>query len=171
MGYKLIFVWEPLYWGKNLLNANAGMFAISSIHVTPEWAYQLVTNNKEMDIPFKATIGHEIAHKTGEMFFLTFPWRVRFNSWAREVHADFGGAQLMLNGKRNTMLNAMKFKMKFKDKNYEDSTHPSWKRRMYYVKNYDFTPELIRKIAEDTGYRGERFIEKTCNFYEDIILS
>lgn len=70
--------------------------------------------------------------------------------------------------------NAIDYKLKYK-RDYqkgdiEDFIHPSWARRKYYVKHFDFDTKLIQQIAKDVGCKNHKLINKVCKFYKPIQL-
>lgn len=151
----------------NRLGANAGFFKKSAIVVTPEWIYQLVTNSGKARIALLGTLGHEISHKMGNIKGLR-----KFELWTNEVHCDFKGASLTLNGERRLLLESMHNKIQIgrKDIDDKDCTHPSWRQRIEYASQYDYNEELIRKIAKDTKCSNEKRIQKVINQFDPIIL-
>ena len=173
-GYKLEF-----RKGRNLtinkLNANAGYFKNSSIVVTPEWAYQLIINNSNLNDIFLITLGHELTHKDNEICILKYGIKyIKMIAYTNEIHADFGAAQKMFNCNRKVLIKAIDYKLNYKkeynQKDKSDFTHPSWARRLYYAENYNFNEDLIKKIAEDVGYKNEKLIKEISEFYDEIIL-
>lgn len=149
------------------LGANAGFFKESAIIVTPEWVYQLVTNSDKARIALLGTLGHEISHKMGNIKGCR-----KFELWTNEVHCDFKGASLTLNGERRLLLESIHNKIQIGRKNIDDKdcTHPSWRQRIEYASQYDYNEELIRKIAKDTKCSNEKRIQKVINQFDPIIL-
>lgn len=169
-GHKLAFKKSSTL--KNYkIGASAGPFKKSAIVVTPEWASRLVLiNTGEVHNAFKITIGHELTHKDGDIFVLKHGIRcVKFLAHVNEVHADFGAAQKMNLG-RNILIKSMEYKKSFADNDKSDCSHPSWERRKFYAKNFDFTKKLIQQIAKDTGCKNKKAVREACAHYNDIRL-
>ena len=159
------------------LNANAGWKKCRTIIVTPEWAAQLVLNDSfEVRNAFAITIGHELTHKKKEPFVIQCTRkRTQFFAYVREVHADFGAAQMMCNSSRDALLCSMHFKKKFKEdtvglKDKDRFTHPSWKSRIFYVSEFNFGEALVRQIANDLKYRNKKTIAYMANYFDQIEL-
>ncbi len=167
-GRQVRFSW--LYNHKDYLNANA--FFGKYILLNSEWAFRFtLLNDSKLDNAFDITIGHEMTHKEKELCPIRLNSKKRkFVRWINEVHADFGGAQKMADGSREKLLAAIKYKSDLHTNSTDNEAHPSWKRRKCYVENYDFEPQLVRKIASDIGYNNQVFIEEVCNFYPNIKL-
>ena len=181
-GIHIIFSY--LYSQSNHPNANA--FLGKSMLLNPEYAVSLILyyndncNNDKFRKAFEQTIGHELTHKERyqEKYKQLTPFRLplkkmKFTAWVNEAHADFGGAQKMANSSRQTLLEVMEYKKAQHPDSKDICHHPSWERRMYYVKKFDFTNELIEQIAKDVGYKNQKFIDKVkaYAYYADIILS
>lgn len=167
-------------------NVNAYPLFRKYIILNPEYATKFVLydgDNKKKSKLSKAlllTIGHELTHieKHQEKYKQLTPFRLplkkmKFTAWVNEAHADFGGAQKMANSSRQTLLEVMEYKKAQHPDSKDICHHPSWERRMYYVKKFDFTNELIEQIAKDVGYKNQKFIDKVkaYAYYADIILS
>lgn len=163
-----------VFQNPNLLNANGLIKNV--ILVSPEWAYQLVTNNTlETETAFLTTIGHELTHQDQELFslrFLRYGVRaIEFLAKVNEVRCDFGGGQKMLDANREKLLQTIMFKKNLTKKDKGNFFHPTWSRRFEYVKDYNFNEVLIRRIAKDMNYNNEKIIKKVCDYYKDITLS
>lgn len=91
-----------------------------------------------------------------------------------EVYADFNGILLMLDRDRERALNAINRKADFLNpENLNSSlkpTHPSWDRRIFYVKNFDFNSTLIRWLAADTGCKNKELIQKAIQTHPELTL-
>lgn len=95
----------------------------------------------------------------------------KFVYWVNEVHADFGGIVKAFDGKLNPALRAMEYKRKSKIQEDRDTfTHPSWERRMYFVREFNFDEKLIREIASIVGCKNEQLIQMVSNHFEGIGL-
>lgn len=76
--------------------------------LNPEWSIQLILDNKNAENAFLITLGHEITHKDGD-----FPNKgahyknKKFINWVNEVHADFGGAEKMVNSDRQKLVDSI----------------------------------------------------------------
>lgn len=167
-GIQVRFSW--LYNNKKFLCANA--FYGKYILLNPEWATMLILyNDTKIKNAFNITIGHELTHREKELRGIRFcKDKRKFVRWVNEVHADFGGAQKMADSSREKLLASIKYKSDLHTNSTDNEAHPSWKRRKCYVENYDFEPQLVRKIASDIGYNNQVFIEEVCNFYPNIKL-
>lgn len=155
------------------LNANAGWFKYSTITVTPEWAFKLASDESVKPI-FEITLGHELSHKDRHISCFTHMPNFRFCTWINEIYADFGAAQKMCDSSREDLLSAMNYKMNYKlnrgKQDKETLSHPSWKRRISYVENYNFDEKLIKQIAKDTNCKNQRLIAKAIKTYPTIYL-
>ena len=93
-----------------------------------------------------------------------------FINYVNEVHADFGAAEKMVDSDRHKLILSMKYKLSLKHTDNDLSSHPSWKRRLEYVSDYDFDEILIRRIADDAGCHNETLINEITSYYRPIIL-
>lgn len=172
-GYKLEFK-KKIGMIYTNLSANAGFFKNSNLIASPEWAFQLIVDNKRADLAFKITIGHELAHKEKENICFLHLFNFKFCAWVNEIYADFRSVEKMFNSNKNVLINAINYKLEYKKEycqgDIEDYTHPSWARRKYYVENFNFDSELIYQIARDTFCTNDKLIKKICNYYQEIIL-
>lgn len=153
----------------NLLSANAGIFNNSPIVASPEWGYVLITDNENSDLPFRATIGHELGHKT-----IQLPWRfyfrsVEFSAWVSEVACDFYGMKLM-NLSKEDMINAFNYKINKKRENEvideSNYSHPKLSMRVEYIMYYDFDKRLIKRIFDDSGCKNINLLNDVISYYE-----
>ncbi len=151
---------------------NARILWKKYILLNPEWATRLILyNDDDLKNALNITVGHELTHGEKEVCFFKFcKDKRKFIRWVNEVHADFGAAQKMADSSREKLLASIKYKSDLHTNSIDGDSHPSWKRRKHYVQNYNFEPELIRKIASDIGYNNQVFIEEVCNFYPNIKL-
>ena len=68
-------------------------------------------------------------------------------------------------------MSAMEYKKKSKIREDKDTyTHPSWERRIYFIKKYDFNKNLIKEIADIVGCKNEQLISSVSNHFEEIKL-
>lgn len=147
---RIVFYW---LWdgGGKVPNASATIPGI--IFINAEWAARIVLfpDNEDMHNAFRLTMGHEFTHQENDYFFLEpFTKNEKFVYWVNEVHADFGGIVKAFDGRINPALQAMEYKRKSKIREDRDTfTHPSWERRMYFVRKLDFDEKLIREIAAE----------------------
>lgn len=154
---------------------SGGYFRNSNIGVNSEWAARLVLYNDDPSVTnaFMITIGHEATHKENDYTLLKSLKKVnkKFINWIDEVHADFGAADKVADSSRNKLIASIDYKINDCKNSYKDySSHPSWQRRRYYAENFDFNEQLIRQVAEDTGCKDEKLIQKVCGYYDDINL-
>lgn len=151
---------------------SASVTIFGGIMCSPEWAARLVLFNDEATInAFTMTIGHELTHKGKELNKKCLSKNdKRFKSWVTEVHADFGGAEKMVDCDRHKLVESMRYKLKQKRKDKYHESHPSWALRKCYAEYCDFNEKLIRRIAEDTCCHNEDLIDEAINFYDDILL-
>jgi len=56
------------------------------------------------------------------------------------------------------------------DKTLDTKSHPSLKRRLYYIQNYDFTEALIRDIATYLQYPTNSEISQVVSYFPEIVL-
>lgn len=102
-------------------------------------------------------MGHELAH---EQFSVSEKALKRYNinrvliNWIIEIHADYVGITITGNGDRNHFLQAIEYitqqrELEGKQNDRDTHTHPSYTRRMAYVKAYDFDELLIHAVASD----------------------
>lgn len=143
------------------------------ICASPAWAAQLVLHdNEETRNAFMMTLGHEKSHNDQHRRYL-FP-SLAFIRHVREVYCDFSGAQKMCGRSRKKLVQSFKYKINFKqsvgEKDVDDCFHPSWERRLFYAKNFNFGEDLIKQIAKNVRCRNLRLIYQTIYSYDDIIL-
>lgn len=105
LGYKLLFCLN-----RKDLFANAG-YGKMPIRVSFEWASRLLYegNRTIVENAFLVTLGHELTHKKYDMFPLCYIKNKKFIAWINEVHADFGAAELMLQGDREKLIQSMEY--------------------------------------------------------------
>ena len=170
-GIRLVFSW---IWAIGCKLPNASATIPGLILVNPEWAYQLVMHHDDELVTdaFKMTMGHEITHqKKDYSFFNLISKDERFVYWVNEVHADFGGIVWAFDGNMYKGLRVLEYKCSWNRESDKDSwMHPSWKRRIDFISNYDFDERLIRKIADITGVSNQKLIAQVVGYYEDIVL-
>lgn len=143
----------------------------------------------------KSSVGHELGHKNDYMpkskikrfllncaelldglFFKYVPYvskEFKFYLWIWEVHADFYGCFIALNGSRTNQLMSIDFKISKKSGTIcKDSyTHPSWEKRLKYIKFYNFDRRLILQVARDAGFSlNECLLENIILHYGTIVL-
>lgn len=168
---KIVFSWF-MDGGRKVPNASATIPGI--IVINAEWATRLVLypNDEKMKAAFQLTMGHEFTHQENDYFFLEpFTKEEKFVYWVNEVHADFGGIVKVFEGSVEKGLRAMEYKKRYKNHKDKDSfTHPSWERRMNFIKEYDFNVNLIREIAGIVGCRNEKLIRRVEKHFDEIIL-
>ena len=161
-----------IHENQDYLNANAGM-GIIPIILNAEWAAHIVLKGHKPEVQnaLLCTIGHELTHKDGDLYRTFRKKNNQFIFWVNEVHADYGSAQKMVNSERTRLLSAMEYKLSHKKSDTDGSDHPSWKRRIYYVKNFDtFGDELIDRISVDTQCESEELIAKAKKHFQEIHL-
>ena len=168
---KIIFSW---LWdgGGKVPSASATIPGI--ILINAEWATRIVLfpDDEDMHNAFRLTMGHEFTHQENDYFFLEpFTKNEKFVYWVNEVHADFGGIVKAFDGKINPALQAMEYKRKSKIREDRDTfTHPSWERRMRFVREFDFDAKLIREIAAIVGCKNEQLIDRVSSHFDGIVL-
>lgn len=148
------------------------------IGINTRWIKELSKYpDKELADALFLTLGHEYTHIGSELPQIGTKLNKVDKSFIRqfdEVYADFNGILLMLDGDRERALNAMNRKADFLNpKNLNSSlkpTHPSWDRRIYYVKNFNFNSTLIRRLATDTGCKNKELIQKAIQTHPELTL-
>ena len=167
---KIIFSWL-FDAGSKVLNASATIPGI--VLVNAEWASRLVLNagDKEMETAFELTIGHELTHHENDYFFLDpFTKDEKFIYWINEIHADFGGIQKMFAGDVSQGEIAMRYKQRNRTTKDKDTyTHPSWEKRISFIKEHNFDEKLIRVVAQMTGCENEHLIDRVCRHFERML--
>lgn len=167
---KIVFSWL-FDFGSNTLNACALLPGI--IIFNSEWAAHLVLSHDEQTLnAFKATIGHELAHKDNDFVFWEF-WTKdkQFVNWINEVHADFSGAEKSFDLSRENQICALQYKLMHKGNKDKDTYgHPSWKRRLEYLAKYNFDEHLIELIAADTGCKNQKLVNNVKSHFSYIEL-
>ena len=168
---KVIFSWIWDIGGRGL-NASATIPGI--IVVNAEWAARIALYPEDLNMhdAFRLTMGHEFTHQENDYFFLDpFTINEKFVYWVNEVHADFGGIIKAFGGSVEHGMSAMEYKKKSKIREDKDTyTHPSWERRIYFIKKYDFNKNLIKEIADIVGCKNEQLISSVSNHFEEIKL-
>lgn len=156
---------------RNELNANSALKGY--IIFSYEWAarYILISDNI-IKIAFLQTVGHELTHKDGDFPILKYGVNyIKFIAYVNEVHADFGSAQKMLNSNRKQLLQSMLYKQsQFSNIDKGDYAHPSWEKRIYYVKHFNFAKTLIRQIMYDINCLNDVIIDDVSSYFGEIIL-
>ena len=171
-GYKIEFS-----FGRGLsktgLGANAGLLKHSKIFISPNWIIKLITDEYNIaETAFLQTVGHELTHKDGDFPILKYGVNyVKFIAYVNEVHADFGSAQKMLNSNREQLLQSMLYKQsQFSNIDKGDYAHPSWEKRICYVKHFNFTKTLIKQIMYDMNCLNDVIIDDVSSYFDEIIL-
>lgn len=151
---------------------------VRKIGINTRWIKELSKHpEKELADAFFLTLGHEYTHIGPELPQIGAKLNKAdkyFIHQFNEVYADFNGILLMLDGDRELALNAMNRKTDFlNSKNLNSSlkpTHPSWDRRIFYIKNFDFNSTLIRRLAADTGCKNKELIRKAIQTHPEFTL-
>ena len=96
---------------------------------------------------------------------------IKFIAYVNEIHADFGSAQKMLNSNREQLIQSMLYKQsQFSNIDKGDYAHPSWEKRITYVRNFNFTKALIKQIMYDMECFNSFIMNDICSYFPDIIL-
>ena len=168
---KVYYSW---FWdaGGRFPNASAtipGIILINSV-----WAFFLIYHHEDDRLidAFKMTIGHEMTHQENDYFYLEpFSKGQKFVNWINEIHADYGGIMKAFDGDVNLGIKALEFKKKCQgDTDNDGRSHPSWRRRIEYIKKYDFDRDIIQEVAKTTGCSNQKLIDVVCEHYDTIIL-
>lgn len=163
---------------------NATAILPKTIIINSAWIKKIIFDydNPIMHDAFLMTINHEMTHKEKNHHSLLFKFKRicyslynlkndrKFFNWVDEVHADFGGINKAFDGNRNKAISIMEYKLISKKTDEDTKSHPSWKKRITYVSNYDFNEKLIDKIANDCNCMNEKLISLMKNYYGNIIL-
>lgn len=125
-------------------------------------------------------IGHESGHfndynlKNSHIYH-----EIKFINWTIEVYNDFYSIFIKLNRDKDLGMSAINYiinEKTFYSKSLKDSkTHPSWSRRLNYIKEYNFNKDLLKKIALDSGLirssdEKHKLIDEIYSFYGEIHL-
>lgn len=168
---KVIYSW---IWDCGCTVPNASATIPGVILVNAEWAalIALYPDREDIHDAFRLTMGHEMTHHEKDYFFIEpFSKASKFVYWVNEVHADFGGIVKVFDANAEQGMSAMQFKKACKgDRDKDGHSHPSWKRRIEFIGNYDFNRELILKIAHITGCKNKELIQRVCEHFEEINL-
>lgn len=167
-----IFFSTFFHENQDYLNANAG-YGRMPIALNAEWAAHIVLKGHKPEVQnaLLCTIGHELTHKDGDLYPTFRKKNNKFIFWVNEMHADYGSAQKMVNSERIRLLSAMEYKLSQKKSDTEGSDHPSWRKRIYYVKNFEtFGDELINRVFSDTQCESEELLEKAKKHFQEIHL-
>lgn len=168
-GCRLVYAW---FWdaGDAMPNASAtipGIILINSV-----WAYLLITgyDNEVVMDAFDMTICHELTHLDNDYLYIEpFTKESRFVYWVNEVHADFGGIVKAFDGDGVRGIKSLQYKYELIGNRDKDSRmHPSWQKRIEYVRSGIFDSHLIRKIADAVGCKDQDLIDKVCGHYASI---
>ncbi len=172
---KLLF--SKLTHNKSLNAAYLGKYISPNAY----WALELLTSNDpELFLSFKFTLGHEISHtlkKTNAFLYKMKKWNnvqqynVNFFAWLNEIYADFNGIVLMCNSNRKDGLKAFKYKANRINNEIIDQNHPTNEQRYYFIQNFDFDERLIRYVAKLQCYPTEHDIKIAINYFPEIILN
>ena len=83
------------------------------------------------------------------------------------MHADYGSAQKMVDSERARLLSAMEYKLSHKKSDTDGSDHPSWKKRIYYVKNFDcFIYYYLIDYLIDLAYSNNQYVRQLIDCLE-----
>lgn len=170
-GTKLHYMW---LWDSGGRFPNASATIPGIILVNAVWASLLVEGFEDKRIidSFSMTIGHEMTHQEKDYFYLEpFSNEQKFVNWVNEIHADYGGIIKAFDGNVNRGIKALELKKHYKgEKDKDRRSHPSWERRIEYIKTFDFNADLIKEIAKSTNCDNKRLINKVCDYYDSIAL-
>lgn len=168
---KIKYAW---FWSAGVHVPNASATIPGHILINAEWANRIVTenNNPNMHDAFRMTVFHEVTHQENDFFLLEFlTVNSKFVNWVNEIYADFGGAKKAFDGDVDRTLKSLTYKLLCKKKRDKDTrSHPSWRRRIQYIENYDFDDKLIAKVALDVGCKNSRLIGAIVNHFDTIKL-
>lgn len=175
-GKKIVFTYKKDAGAKFL---SAGAYtpgAPDEIWFNSEWAARLLYyDDQSIWNAFSLTVGHELTHKENDFSQRTLCIRdMKFISWVNEVHADYKSALKRAGSSRDKLIASHNYKLKAKNILYRDhntGSHPSWRKRIYYIKNFDFNRELIDEIARDTKCKNQELINRINDYYDSIILN
>lgn len=173
--YKIFFSYM-LSNKRKLLNATS--IVPFSILFNYSWTNAIVNNydkNEVLKIAFIQTLGHEISHKLCDKFFVCKNRQERiFHKWTREIYNDFYGCKLCNDSSKDKVITSCRYKEQYRTKNscvsYNCNSHPSWEKRIEYIKMGVFDEKLIYQIAKDTGCNNKILIHKVCEHYKRIEL-
>lgn len=166
--YKLYFYYYLLE--PNKPNANA--FSYKKIKINSAWAIKLLNNlnDEELLNAFAITIGHELGHKEKHINRLYHLPNLKFLSWVQEVYCDFYGTAILAKNEKNKLISSIMYKMKNKNQDYSDTSHPSWNQRLEYARYGQFDDKLIAKIYENSGCKSEKILSIVLDFYEERFI-
>ena len=168
---KVHYLW---FWDAGGKFPNAAATIPGNILINAVWASLLAERYNEETVvnAFKMTVCHEITHQENDYFYIEpFSKNQKFVNWVNEIHADYGGIIKAFDGDVNRGINVLEFKKNCKGgKDRDGQSHPSWKRRIEYIRKYDFNDDLIKKVAEITGCKNQKLINMLCMFYDNIEL-
>ena len=124
---------------------------------------------------FRTSLGHEMSH-LGDFPYKGYYCKCRkFIRYVNEVYADFNGILLGVNGSLSEGLRCMQFKYDrggFYSRHISDRSHPSWKKRMQYVRKFEkFDEKLIEQIAKDTGCKNKKVISAVIQHFHGNIIT
>lgn len=172
--YKTRFVFADYSEDKIILNMNSSIRG--KILANVAWGCKIMEDylqNPEMQPSsvvinaFMQTIGHELGHLTDK----SIPYclsHIKFRLHISEIYADFYSASLFSSDCRRKTLKAMLYKLHENSRfspDIGDCCHPALRKRMYYIRYWDFTEELIRYVAKDCDCVDESYIEKIIKHY------
>ena len=146
-------------------------------------------NDRQHQYALLQTIGHELAHRHDVSFsdnpFVNtwIQWcanyyskhnlEYRFLMHINEIHADFEGCQIALNASRQDVLRSCEFKKNHTSECSEGKkskrlfSHPTWDERIFCLRYFDFTEDLIDHVAQNMSYSGSG-IEKAKNHFHSL---
>lgn len=175
-GYCLAFTAGPGYLNREL---NAVNLKNGTICFNAEWAVCLCLDGSEDAWnAFRCTAGHEEGHaldfenrfgiRTKAQFRRRWRSRAdrRFILWVDEVHADFYSRK-ELGGSWDLLIRALSFKAGYRKRqglfgDHPSFAHPSFTQRCRWAEEYDFSPALIEKIAQETGCTDRKLIQEVA---------
>lgn len=180
--YNICLIFTSYLWS-NIKSPNATAINNNFVMVNPYWIKEIVScsNNILLQDVFYQTLGHEISHTLyrlpPEIYEIRHSREIKnhtgnFVAWINELYADFNSIKIIFDGNRSKGIECFCYKMEqFPiDKTLGTKSHPSLKRRLYYIQNYDFTEALIRDIATYLQYPTNSEISQVVSYFPEIIL-
>lgn len=180
--YDICLIFTSYLWS-SVKSPNATAISNKFVMVNPYWIKEIVScsNNVLPQNAFYQTLGHEISHTLyrlpPEIYGIKYYRKIKnytgnFIAWINELYADFNSIKIIFDGNRSKGIECFCYKIEqFQiDKTLDTKSHPSLKRRLYYIQNYDFTEALIRDIATYLQYPTDTEILQVVSYFPEIIL-
>jgi hypothetical protein len=153
------------------INSNIPSAAIditgSRISLNTEWLRRIVKDEgEEGEKALAVSLAHEMSHRLDYQQIVLNHNDRKFIKWINELFADYHAVQLALDGDTNLFEKTVKYKTNNSNVSKDYFSHPSWNRRVEYIKNYSFDSDFIRLVAKECNCNNQKLIDNVCNHFK-----